>query len=109
MERKRKAYTGNGVSRRSFLKVAGMAGLAATMGFPAVIRGAEPKEILIGSIHPITGPTAYDGPLLAQGFQLAIDQKNAAGGIKSMGGAKMKVLLMDTEAKPKVGKSQPKN
>lgn len=104
MESKRKAYTGNAVSRRSFLKVAGMAGMA-TMGFPAVIRGAEPKEILIGSMHPITGATAYDGTSLAQGIQLAADQKNAAGGIKSMGGAKLKVLLMDTEGKPKVGES----
>ena len=106
MERKSKGDVTNKVSRRSFLKAAGMAGVAAaTMGFPAVLRGAEPKEILIGSIHPITGPVAYDGTSLAQGVELAADQKNAAGGIKSMGGAKLKVLLMDSEAKPKVGEA----
>ena len=106
MGSKSKGDMGNAVSRRSFLKVAGMAGMAtATMGFPAVIRGAETKEILIGSMHPITGATAYDGTSLAQGIQLAADQRNAAGGIKSMGGAKLKVLLMDTEGKPKVGES----
>jgi branched-chain amino acid transport system substrate-binding protein len=106
MERKRKCYKGDVVSRRTFLKVAGLTGLAtSTIGFPAVLRGAEPKEILIGSIHPITGPNALEGTVLAQGVQLAADQKNDAGGIKSMGGAKLRVLLMDSESKPKVGEA----
>lgn len=102
MERKRKK---SGLSRRSFLKAAGVSGLATAIGFPAVIGRAQPKEILIGSLHPITGPVAYDGLSVANGFLLAIEHKNAAGGIKSLGGAKMKVILMDTEAKPKVGES----
>ncbi len=106
MERKNKDSQKGGVTRRTFLKAAGMAGVAAsTIGFPAVLRGAKPKEILIGSIHPITGPCAYDGTSVAQAVQLAMDQKNAAGGIKSMGGAKIKVLLKDTESKPKVGQA----
>jgi branched-chain amino acid transport system substrate-binding protein len=96
----------SGVDRRTFLKVAGMAGVGvAGLGFPAVLRGAAPPEILIGSLHPTTGPTAVDGLSIANGFLLAIEQKNAAGGIKSLDGAKMKVLLMDTESKPKVGES----
>lgn len=106
MKGKNKDCQEGGVSRRTFLKVAGMGGLtAATMGFPAVLRGAEPKEILIGSIHPITGPCAYDGASVAQAVQLAMDQKNEAGGIKSMGGAKLKVLLKDTVSKPKLGEA----
>ena len=106
MKSKGKDSQKEGVTRRTFLKAAGMAGIAAsTVGFPAVLRGAKPKEILIGSIHPITGPCAYDGTSLAQAVELAVDKKNAAGGIKSMGGAKIKVLLKDTESKPKVGES----
>ncbi len=97
---------GSELNRRAFLKVTGMVGwVVSSIGFPAVLRGAEPKEILVGSIHPMTGPVAYDGTSLAQGVQLAVDQKNAAGGIKSMGGAKLKVLLMDSEANPKVGEA----
>lgn len=96
----------SGVNRRTFLKIAGMSGLAtSTIGFPAVLRGATPKEILIGSIHPLTGPVAYDGTSLDQAIQLAVDKKNAVGGIKSMGGAKMKVVSMDSEGKPKVGEA----
>lgn len=105
METRKKKENGGKVSRRTFLKAAGMAGLASTVGFPAVIGRAQPKEILIGSVHPITGPTAYDGLSIAYGFQLALEHKNAAGGIKSLGGAKMKVILLDTESKPKAGES----
>jgi len=106
MKKNNKGYREKGLSRRTFLKVTGMTGLAtATIGFPAFLRGAEPKEILVGSIHPITGPVAYDGTSLAQAVELAADLKNAAGGIRSMGGAKLKVLLMDSEAKPKVGEA----
>jgi len=106
MERKNKDSQNGGVTRRTFLKTAGMAGIAAsTIGFPAVLRGAKPKEILIGSLHPITGPVAYDGTSIANGFQLAIEQKNAAGGIKSMGGAKLRVILEDHQSKPKIGEA----
>jgi len=94
-----------GVSRRRFLKVAGMTGMAASLGFPGVLRGAEPKEILVGSIHSLTGITAEAGTTLAQAVQLAVDQKNTSGGIKAMGGAKIKVIQMDSEGKPKVGES----
>jgi branched-chain amino acid transport system substrate-binding protein len=96
---------GDGVSRRTFMKAAGMAGLAGSMGFPAVLRAAAPKEVLVGSIHSLTGITAEAGITLAQAVQLAMDQKNAAGGIKSMGGAKLRVIQMDSEGKPKVGEA----
>jgi len=107
MVEKKERQNENGVTRRTFLKTVGVAGVAtATVGFPAVLRGAEPEPILIGSLHPTTGATAYDGQSIANGFQLAIDQKNEAGGIKSIGGAKLKVMLMDTQSKPKVGEAE---
>ncbi|UCG06680.1 MAG: ABC transporter substrate-binding protein [Desulfobacterales bacterium] len=106
MAEKKKRQNNSGVTRRTFLKTVGVAGVAtAAVGFPAVLRGAEPEPILIGSLHPTTGPVAYDGQSIANGFQLAVDQKNEAGGIKSMGGAKLKVMLMDTQSKPKVGEA----
>ena len=107
MVEKKKRENKKGVTRRTFLKTVGVAGAAtATIGFPAVLRAAEPEPILIGSLHPITGPVAYDGQSIANGFQLAIDQKNEAGGIKSLDGAKLKVILMDTQSKPKDGEAE---
>jgi branched-chain amino acid transport system substrate-binding protein len=38
--------------------------------------------------------------------QLAVDEINAKGGIKSLGGAKLKLLLADCEAKEEVGRSE---
>ena len=45
-----------------------------------------------------------DTPL--QGNQLAVDHVNAAGGIKSMGGAKLVLVPGDTQAKPEVARAE---
>lgn len=94
----------NGQTRRQFIKhtaVVGGAAAASTLGFPAVLR-AKPKEIAIGQLHPLSGFLAFDGQELSNGLKLAVDEINAAGGIQSMGGAKLKVLTGDTEGKPEV-------
>ncbi len=93
------------VSRRAFITSAGKAGLVAAVGVPAVV-GAQPKEILVGSIHPLTGPLAPDGASVANGCQLAIEQKNAGGGIKSLGGARLKLVNADHQFKPQVGAAE---
>lgn len=93
-----------GQTRRDFLKTVAIAGGAAAvggLGFPSVLR-AKPKEILIGQIHPLSGFLAFDGQELSNGFNLAVDEINAAGGIKSLDGAKLKVLTGDSEGKPQV-------
>ena len=48
------------VNRRTFLKTTGVAAGTAALGFPAVLR-AQPKEIKIGAVHPVTGPLAEIG------------------------------------------------
>ena len=93
------------VSRRTFVTSAGRAALCATLGVPTVVR-AQPKEILVGSIHPLTGPLAPDGASVANGCQLAIEQKNAAGGIKALGGARIKLVNADHQFKPQVGAAE---
>ncbi|MBC7356494.1 MAG: ABC transporter substrate-binding protein [Desulfomicrobiaceae bacterium] len=73
----------------------------ASLGFPAILRAA-PKEIAIGHIHPLSGFLAFDGQELQNGLMLAVQEINAAGGIKSMGGAQLKVLTADSEGKPEL-------
>jgi branched-chain amino acid transport system substrate-binding protein len=102
MEETKKEMTG--VSRRDFIKTTAAVGAAATItGFPAILR-AQPKEIIIGSIQPVTGPIADIGIGQQRGNKLAVDEINAKGGIKSMGGAKLKLLMGDCEAKEEVGR-----
>ncbi len=77
----------------------------AVSGFPAVLR-SQPKEILVGSVQPATGVIADLGIADRRANQLAVDDINARGGIKSLGGAKLKLLLGDCEAKEEVGRSE---
>ncbi len=89
--------------RRSFLKAAGAAAGAATLGFPTVLR-AQPKTFKIGVIHPVTGPLAEPGQACRIGAQMAADAINAAGGIKSKGGVRFELILGDTQTKPEGGR-----
>jgi branched-chain amino acid transport system substrate-binding protein len=57
---------------------------------------AQTNEIKVGLIAPFSGPWARQGELMLKGAELAIDHINASGGIKSMGGAKLKLLTFDT-------------
>jgi branched-chain amino acid transport system substrate-binding protein len=98
----------DGMIRRNFLKATGVAGAGVagvTFGVPTLLRAA-PKEIKIGSVQPVTGPLTMIGQGQRKANLLAAKMVNDAGGIKSMGGAKIKVLLGDSETKPAVGRQE---
>ena len=67
------------------------------------IGGAQARPVRIGLLHPVTGFVAYSGAQSRLGGQIAIDEVNAAGGIRSMGGAKLEAILGDTQAKVEIG------
>ena len=89
--------------RRTFLKTT-VAG-AAVAGFPLPLR-AQPKTIKIAAIHCVTGPLAEPGQACRLAAQIAVDHVNAAGGIKSMGGANLELLLGDTQTKADVARTE---
>ena len=90
------------ITRRSILK-AGAAG--AVLGVPGLSL-AQAKSIKVGLLHPVSGALAYSGGQSRLGGMLAIDEIIAAGGIKSMGGAKLEALLGDSQSRPEVGVSE---
>jgi branched-chain amino acid transport system substrate-binding protein len=97
-----------GMDRRTFIKTSGMIGLgvaASSFGVPRLLRAAPPA-IKIGSVQPATGPLSVIGVGQRRGNQLAVDYINAKGGIKSMDGAKLELVLGDSESKPEVGRSE---
>ena len=57
--------------------------------------GAQTKEIEVGLIAPMSGPWARQGQVMKVAADLAIEKINAEGGIKSMGGAKLKLAVFD--------------
>jgi branched-chain amino acid transport system substrate-binding protein len=56
---------------------------------------AQPAEVKVALIAPLSGPWARQGDLVKKGAEMAIDDINAAGGIKSLGGAKLKLIVAD--------------
>src|SRR3954470_7047007 len=74
------------------------AALAGAAALPAVrARAQAPSEVKIAMLVPLSGPWARQGILEQMGGRLAIEDINAAGGIKSMGGAKLKLIEYDTQ------------
>jgi branched-chain amino acid transport system substrate-binding protein len=93
------------LDRRRFLGSAGAAAAGAALGFPTTLRAQAPS-FKVGIIHPVTGPLAQAGRECRLGAQLAADAINAAGGINSLGGMKLDLLLGDTQSTPEVGRAE---
>jgi len=72
---------------------AGIAALALA-ALPAMA-SAQTQEVKVAVIAPFSGPWARQGDLMLKGAQMAVDDINAAGGIKALGGAKMKLVVID--------------
>ncbi|MBG9390136.1 ABC transporter substrate-binding protein [Caenimonas aquaedulcis] len=90
-------------TRRHFMSQSAAA--ASALAFP-LVGGAQPKAVKIGVLHPVTGALAYSGQQCREGAQMAIDDINKAGGIKSMGGAKIEALLGDAQSTPQAGTAE---
>lgn len=83
--------------RRKFVAGLGAAALAASLPGRAL---AAPSEVNVGVILPLSGANAQFGINSRQGLELAADEINAAGGIKAMGGAKLKLIVADATSQP---------
>ncbi len=77
-----------------------------------------PKEILIGAVYPLSGPQAPTGVDLKNGVELAVELINSGnkdlnlpltkdgGGLKNLGGAKIKMIFADSQADPAKGQAE---
>lgn len=86
-----------GTSRRGLLKGA-VAG-AALISAPAILR-AQAASVKIGILQPVTGALAQDGGFGRLGAEIALKEINDAGGIKSLGGAKLEMVFADARSNP---------
>lgn len=91
------------ITRRTFLGSTALALGGASLGRPA---HAQAKEVVLGAVVALTGPNAAWGQRTWNGFQLACELVNEQGGVKALGGAKLKPFVVDTESKPEVAGSQ---
>ena len=78
---------------RSLCAVAAVAAVA-VVAVPALAQ--NPKEVKVAVAVPTSGPWARNGELHVKGAQQAVDDINAQGGVKALGGAKLKLIVVDT-------------
>ena len=95
------------VTRRRFLQTTalGAAAGAGVLHAPAVPR-AQGAPVKVGILHPVSGALSYSGQQGRIGAQLAVEEINAAGGIKSLGGAKIEAVLGDAQSTPDGGNAE---
>lgn len=87
-----------GGTRRAVLGLAGAALLAVGFGGSALAQQPAGEPILIGVSGPLTGPAAQYGAQWKKGFDLAIEEVNAAGGVK---GRPLKYVFEDSQNDPR--------
>ena len=70
---------------------------AATSAFVKGAGAQNPATVKIGTIVPLSGPWASIGLNIKAGADFAIEEINASGGIKSLGGARLELVAADAE------------
>jgi branched-chain amino acid transport system substrate-binding protein len=82
--------------RRAVLN--GMFALAMSAALAAGMTTAEaqnPKEVKVGILVPLSGNYARPGQQMRMGAEMAVEHINAQGGVKALGGAKLKLVVLD--------------
>ncbi len=82
-------------SRRRLIQSSAALLLASLAGVNAPALAQQAGEIKIGMVAPLSGPWARPGVLMRAGAEIAIKEINDAGGIKALGGAKMRLVVAD--------------
>jgi branched-chain amino acid transport system substrate-binding protein len=99
----------NRLRRREFLAKSARGALAmgtlAALGMPRISRGAE-QAVNIGALYPTTGSFAQIGQGCVNAAKLAAEMVNEAGGIKSLGGAKLNLVVSDVQSDTTVTRTE---
>ena len=90
-------------NRRKFLASTAAVVAASGVAMPATLR-AQGAGLKLGVLHPVTGALAYSGAQGRLGATMAIEEINAAGGIKGVG--KIDPVLGDAQSTPDGGTAE---
>jgi branched-chain amino acid transport system substrate-binding protein len=86
------------VSRRQLLKGAALLGVSTGANLSFLRKPAEAADVNIGVIYPNSGALARFGQACVNASKLAADHINAKGGIKSLKGAKLNLIITDCQS-----------
>src|SRR6204780_5686215 len=91
--------------RRQFLLKTG--GILAAGALGAVpVRGWAADPVNIGALYPATGSMAQIGVGCVAAAQLPVEMVNEAGGLKSLGGAKLNLIISDNQSDTTVTRTE---
>jgi branched-chain amino acid transport system substrate-binding protein len=89
---------------------------AAGLGLAAGVAVAQPNEVVIGILYPMSGPVAQVGLDSVAAVKTAVDIINTGaklplplargGGLPNLGGAKIRVIVADHQGKPATGQAE---
>src|SRR3978361_1240824 len=85
---------GNKNSKASLTRRTVLSG-AAAVGLAGVARAQAPAEVKVGLVVPLSGIYTRPGQVMRMGAEMGVEHINAQGGIKSLGGAKLKLVVID--------------
>ncbi len=71
------------------------------LGIPVTgTQAAGPGEVEIALFAPLTGSQADVGAFNKNAVEMAVEDVNAAGGIKALGGARLRLVIVDSTSEP---------
>ena len=92
--------------RREFLKKSATTVLGAVASFGILRRSQAAEAVNIGGLYPVTGSFAQIGQGCVNAAKLAVEMVNEAGGIKSLGGAKLNLIVSDVQSDTTVTRTE---
>ena len=96
------------ISRRRVLRTTALglvASASAVIGAPHRLR-AQATPVKLGVLHPVSGALSLNGQQGRLGATIAIEEINAAGGIKALNGARIEPMLGDAQSTPDGGNAE---
>jgi branched-chain amino acid transport system substrate-binding protein len=93
------------VTRRKLLQTTAATAATGLVSTPSVLR-AQGSAVKLGLLHPVSGALSYSGQQGRLGATMAVEEVNAAGGIKALGGARIEAVLGDAQSTPEGGNAE---
>jgi branched-chain amino acid transport system substrate-binding protein len=69
--------------------------ILALLGLGTPAQAQQPSDVKVGLLVPLSGLYARPGTVMRMGAEMAIEHINAQGGIKALGGARLKLVVLD--------------
>ena len=70
-------------------------GSAAALGLASPGRAQQPGEVKVALLVPLSGMYARPGAGMRMGAEMGVEHVNTQGGVKALGGAKLKLVVLD--------------